>query len=147
MNEKTIKRYLMRYINAENKHIRLYEAYCAIIETIAGLGGYSYGLRVQATASNSAKFERLIERREAVFEKLIKAGVEAAEIKADLIIKINALENARDKWILTEKYVNRVPWNDLFNHGERSERTYYEWHRAALMAFGEIWEEAINASC
>lgn len=145
INEKTIKNYLMRYIRAEEKHERLYQRYEELIETMAALGGRSYGPRVQMSGSASAKFEKLVEQREAVFEKLISAGVEAADIKAELTRQIAEVDDERSQWILREKYINRVSWQDLFEHGEMAERTYYEWHREALGLFGLLWAREIKA--
>lgn len=145
MNERLIKSYLRRYIRAEKVHSRICEDYDELCESLASIGGFKYGqVKVQASASQSARFEELIARKEFLEQKMLKAGVNAYDIKEELRAKIWTLDDDRSRWILLSLYIEKTSWQDLFDHGAVSERTYYNWHRRALYDFAEKYKEDIE---
>lgn len=145
MNEKYIKAYLRRYIRAEQVHSRIIDDYNTLCSELGSIGSVRYGYdRVQTSPAQSARFEDLIARKEFLEEKMIKAGVHAYDIKEELRTMIWQLEDSRSRWILLSLYIEKTSWNDLFEHGAVTERTYYNWHRQALYDFGVMYEEEIR---
>lgn len=145
MNERLIKSYLRRYIRAENVHSRICEDYKELCESLSAIGGFKYGqLRVQQSLIKSAKFEDLIARKEFLEQKMLRAGVNAYDIKEELRAMIWQLNDDRSRWILLSLYIEKTSWQDLFDHGAVSEATYYRWHRKALYDFAEMYAGEIE---
>lgn len=138
------KMYLMRYINALKEHGKIAELYTEVCEAIGAIGGFSYSERVMSSRKYNASFEEIVARKDALERKMYQQGIKVVEIHDELKKQIEAVENPRSRWILLSLYIQRTSWNDLFEHGERTERSYYNWHRQALGDFYDRYREEIK---
>jgi len=139
---KIAKRYLLTYKNTAAKIGRIKQEIQEAKDEAICIGGFDYSKdRIISSPKPDAPYVNWISRIDLKEEQLRKTERSAELLKNLLINKIAVIQDEQSRDILTKLYIELKEWNDIFEHGEQTERTYYNWHRKALEEFYEVIRE------
>lgn len=97
--------------------------------------GPSYGERIGSNPNRNleAPFMKWLIKLDEIKREIVKKEEELKNLKADALLKIEALDNEDYKVILIERYFNHKTWNEIAMKIYTSEKTVRRWHENALV--------------
>lgn len=88
--------------------------------------------RVQTTPNYEAPFLRWLIKLDEIKREIAKKEEELKNLKAEVLMKIEALDNEDYKNILILRYIKFMEWNDICKKLYISKTTSKRWHSEAL---------------
>lgn len=97
--------------------------------------GPSYGEKIGSNPNRNleAPFIKWLIKLDEIKREIVKKEEEIKNLKADALLKIEALDNEDYKVILIERYFNHKTWNEIALKIYASEKTVRRWHENALL--------------
>lgn len=97
--------------------------------------GPSYGEKIGSNPNRNleAPFIKWLIKLDEIKSEIVKKEEEIKNLKADALLKIEALDNEDYKVILIERYFNQKTWNEIAMKIYTSEKTVRRWHENALV--------------
>lgn len=97
--------------------------------------GPSYGEKIGSNPNRNleAPFIKWLIKLDEIKREIVKKEEEIKNLKADALLKIEALDNEDYKVILIERYFNQKTWNEIAMKIYTSEKTVRRWHENALV--------------
>ena len=97
--------------------------------------GPSYGEKIGSNPNRNleAPFIKWLIKLDEIKREIVKKEEEIKNLKADALLKIEALDNEDYKVILIERYFNHKTWNEIALKICASEKTVRRWHENALL--------------
>lgn len=97
--------------------------------------GPSYGEKIGSNPNRNleAPFIKWLIKLDEIKREIVKKEEEIKNLKADALLKIEALDNEDYKVILIERYFNQKTWNEIALKIYASEKTVRRWHENALL--------------
>lgn len=129
----TTKEYLSQIQKLEYKISRMKLRAEEYERLSASIPGPNYdGIRVDGTRSNDAPFVKWLMKK-LDLEQEIKALEEKLDnLKAEIMMCIEQLENEDYKNVLVMHYIKGMPWTEIADRLYVAERTIYRWNTNAL---------------
>lgn len=90
--------------------------------------------RVQTTPNYEAPFLKWLIKLDEIKREIAKKEEELKNLKAEALMKIEALDNEDYKCILIEKYFNHKNWDEIGKKIYMSRSTVKRWHENALLS-------------
>ena len=97
--------------------------------------GPTYGEKIgfNPNRNTEAPFMKWLIKKDEIDREIIKLVGKLNLLKAEALVKIEALENEDYKVILIERYFNHKTWNEIAMKIYTSEKTVRRWHENALV--------------
>lgn len=129
----TAKEYLSQIQRLEYKISRMKlcaEEYQRLSESIPG---QSYdGICVDGTRNLDAPFVKWLMKKADLEQEIKVLEEKLANLKAEVMVCIERLDNEDYKNVLVMHYIKGLPWTDIAHRMYVVERTIYRWHSKAL---------------
>lgn len=129
----TAKEYLSQIQKLEYKISRMKlraEEYQRLSESIPGQN-YD-GIRVDCTRNHDAPFVKWLMKKADLEQEISVLEEKLANLKAEIMMCIERLDNEDYKNVLVMHYIKGLPWTEIANRMYVVERTIYRWHNNAL---------------
>lgn len=88
--------------------------------------------RVQTTPNYEAPFLKWLIKLDEIKREIAKKEEELKNLKAEVLMKIEALDNEDYKNVLIHRYFDHKKWGDIAEKMYASEKTVRRWHENAL---------------
>lgn len=99
--------------------------------------GPTYGEKIGSNPNRNieAPFMKWLFKKDEIDREIVKLEEKLNFLKAEAIVKIEALENEDYKTILIKRYIEGYKWDDIASLIYVSKSTVKRWHEEALNAF------------
>ncbi len=135
----TVKEYLSQVYYTRQNIDRLCERRDRLRSDMMGLSSPSLGDRVQTSPDDG--MSRDMAKLDAVERSLIKQILKEQSLIDKIGKKIDRLTNPRHRAVLALRYLNCLPWPDIAERLDYTERRVYQLHGEALAEFKKHFSE------
>ena len=96
--------------------------------------GPTYGEKIGSNPNRNteAPFMKWLFKKDEIDREIIKLVEKLNSLKAEALVKIEALENEDYKTILVKRYIEGCKWDDIADLISVSKSTLKRWHKDAL---------------